>query len=149
MATKKEIEILTLLDGNFQASLDHPTWVSFYKNAVKDFEFVEGTQWTADEIKEIEKRGQAAIVENEIKPILDRIIGQYKRQKTRIGVRGRNLGEDENKSNILTDLMLHAQQNTDYEFEEGEDDEVGIFEKILAAYDNQILFEGKGPDSIN
>ena len=36
-----------------------------------------------------------------------------------------------------------------YEFEEGEDDEVGIFEKILAAYDNQILFEGKGPNSIN
>lgn len=120
MATKKEIEILTLLDGNFQASLDHPTWVNFWKNATKDFQFVEGDQWIAEEIKEIESRGQAPIVENEIKPILDRIIGQYKRQKTRIGVRGRNLGEDEDRSNIITDLMLHAQQNTDYEFEEGD-----------------------------
>lgn len=120
MATKKELEILTLLDGNFQASLDHPTWVNFFKNAVRDFQFIEGNQWTAEEIKELESRGQAPIVENEMKPILDRIIGQYKRQKTRIGVRGRNLGEDEDKSEILTDLMLHAQQNSDYEFEEGD-----------------------------
>ena len=36
-----------------------------------------------------------------------------------------------------------------YEFEEGEDDEIGIFEKILAAYDNQVLLEEKESSTIN
>ena len=36
-----------------------------------------------------------------------------------------------------------------YEFEEGEDDEIGIFEKILAAFDNQVLLEEKEASTIN
>ncbi|HDY66533.1 MAG TPA: hypothetical protein ENH85_01950 [Candidatus Scalindua sp.] len=120
MPTKSEHDILVKVDNNFQASLDHPTWKNFTDNAIKDFQFREGDQWTADEIKEVEARGQAAIVENEIAPILERIIGQYKRQKTRIIFRGRNLGSDEDTANTLSDLALHAQQQSDYEFEEGD-----------------------------
>lgn len=120
MPTKNELKILTILDNNFQSALDHPTWTSFARNAKKDFEFREGLQWTSEEKSELEKRGQAAIVENEIAPILERIIGQYKRQKTRIIFRGRNLGSDEKTNNIMSDLALHAQQQSDYEFEEGD-----------------------------
>lgn len=36
-----------------------------------------------------------------------------------------------------------------YEFEEGEDDEIAIFGKILAAYDNQTLLEEKDASTIN
>ncbi len=36
-----------------------------------------------------------------------------------------------------------------YEFEEGEDDEIGIFERLLAAYDNQSLLEEKAASTIN
>lgn len=120
MTTKNELKILTILDNNFQSALDHPTWTSFARNAKKDFEYRENKQWTSDEIAEIEKRGQAPITENEISPILERIIGQYKRQKTRIIFRGRNLGSDEETNNIMSDLALHAQQQSDYEFEEGD-----------------------------
>lgn len=120
MPTKAENDILVRMDNNFQSALEHPTWVNFAKNAKKDFEYREGLQWTSAEKQEIESRGQSAIVENEIAPILERIIGQYKRQKTRIIFRGRNLGTDEKTANVLADLALHAQQQSDYEFEEGD-----------------------------
>ena len=44
--------------------------------------------------------------------------------------------------------ILGADPDT-YEFEEGEDDEIGIFEKILMAYDNQVLLEEKDASTIN
>ncbi len=36
-----------------------------------------------------------------------------------------------------------------YELEDGEDDEIAIFEKILTAYDNQSLIEEKDASTIN
>ena len=44
--------------------------------------------------------------------------------------------------------ILGAEPDT-YEFEKGEDDEIGIFEKILFAYDNQVLLEEKEASTIN
>ncbi len=44
--------------------------------------------------------------------------------------------------------ILGADPDT-YEFEEGEDDEIGIFERILEAYDNQMLLEEKNASTIN
>ncbi|MDH5612444.1 MAG: hypothetical protein OEY66_08320 [Gammaproteobacteria bacterium] len=44
--------------------------------------------------------------------------------------------------------ILGAEPDT-YEFEEGEDDEIGIFERLLTAYDNQNLFEEKEASTIN
>jgi len=44
--------------------------------------------------------------------------------------------------------ILGAEPDT-YEFEEGEDDEIGIFEHLLAAYDNQTLLEEKEASTIN
>lgn len=36
-----------------------------------------------------------------------------------------------------------------HEFEEGEADEIGIFERILDAYDNQMLLDEKNASTIN
>lgn len=36
-----------------------------------------------------------------------------------------------------------------YEFEEGEDDEIDLFEKILDAFDNQTLLDEKNASTIN
>lgn len=44
--------------------------------------------------------------------------------------------------------ILGAEPDT-YEFEQGEDDEIAIFEKVLASYDNQVLFEEKEASTIN
>ena len=44
--------------------------------------------------------------------------------------------------------ILGAEPDT-YEFENDEDDEIGIFVKILAAYDNQVLLEEKESSTIN
>ena len=44
--------------------------------------------------------------------------------------------------------ILGADPET-YEFEEGEMDEVDIFEQILNAYDNQVLMEEKNNSTIN
>lgn len=117
MATKEQ-EILTELDKKFTSAIEHETWVSFAKNAKTDFEFREGKQWTEKEKTQLKNRGQPATVENEIKPIIDRLIGQQAKQKTRIIFKGRNLGSDETHANILADLALHIQQQSGYEFED-------------------------------
>lgn len=44
--------------------------------------------------------------------------------------------------------IMGAEPDT-YEFEAGEDDEIGIFERLLAAYDNQTLLEEKAASTIN
>jgi hypothetical protein len=44
--------------------------------------------------------------------------------------------------------ILGADPET-YEFDENEDDEIDIFERILDAYDNQILMDEKGSSTIN
>lgn len=36
-----------------------------------------------------------------------------------------------------------------YEFEDDEDDEIGIFERLLEAYDNQVLLDEKASSTIN
>lgn len=117
---KQEHDTLVLMHDNFVSAIDHPTWVNFAGNARRDFEFREGKQWTSNQITEIESRGQAPIVENEIAPIIERLIGQYKSQKTKATFRGRNLGDDEKTAEVLQDLNLHAKQQSDYEFEEGD-----------------------------
>ncbi len=120
MATKKDQATLQDLIDKFNASLEHPAWQRFSVNAPKDFRYKQGEQWTPDEIKELNKREQAPTVENEIHPIIERLRGKHKTQKIRTIYRGRNLGPDEKKSNILTDLALHTHQVSDYEFEEGD-----------------------------
>ena len=115
---EKDQEQYDLVLGYFESSLMHPAWVNFRKDAQEDFEFYEGTQWTSAEIQELTDRGQPPTVENEIKPIIDKIDGQYTQQRTRISFVGRNMEQDEETGQVLSDLALYVQQQTDFEYEE-------------------------------
>lgn len=122
----KEFDTLTLLDKYFISAVTHPTSIDWIKNAQKDFEFQEGKQWTEAEKKELANRGQPDTVENLIAAKVNRLKGQYKKQKTRIIYRGRNVQTDEPAANILSDLALHIQQQSQYEFEESDCFDDGI-----------------------
>lgn len=127
----------------FEDCLTHPAWTDFLKNAQSDFEYYEGVQFTSAEKAEIEDRGQPVIVENEIKPIIDRIEGQYTQTKTRIGFRGRNFPQDEDLGNVLSDLVLYVQQQNDFEYEEKDQFKDGIksgFGVLEVAIDESGLY---------
>mgnify|MGYP003393762281 CR=1 FL=1 len=114
----QDVNPVVKLDQLFLAAIDHPTTKDWIKNATKDFDFREGRQWTPDELKELKKRGQPDIVENEIFYKVNAIKGRYKKQKTKIVFRGRNVAQDEPIANDLSDLTLHILQRSGYEFEE-------------------------------
>ena len=113
------------LDGYFRSALDHPTWSAWRKHARDCFAYKEGDQWTAAEVKELEKRGQPATVNNQVKVTLDRLVGQFVKQRTRIGYKGRN-PDDEATANVLTDLFRFIRQNSGLEFEERDAAEDGF-----------------------
>lgn len=119
-------QTLTKLNDLFIAAVDHPTTKDFITNATKDFEFREGKQWTSTEKAELTKRGQPDIVENEIHYKVNATVGRYKKQKTKIIFRGRNVETDEPTANILSDLTLHVLQRSNFEFEEAETFHDGI-----------------------
>ena len=122
----QETELHEKMLGYFESSLKHPMWVNYLKNAQNDFEFYEGEQWTATEKKELSDRGQPDTVQNEIKPFIDKVKGQYTQQRTRIGFVGRNPQADEELGNIFSDLALYVQQKADYEYEEKDTFQDGI-----------------------
>lgn len=133
MASKEDSttgDTLTLLDQYFIAAVTHPTATDWIKNATKDFEFQEGKQWTDTEKKELSSRGQPDTVENLIAAKVNRLKGQYKNQKTRIIYRGRNVQTDEPAAQVLTDLALHIQQQSQYEFEESDCFDDGIISGV-------------------
>lgn len=114
----QDVNPVVKLDQLFLAVIEHPTTKDWIKNATKDFDFREGRQWTSEELKELKKRGQPDIVENEIFYKVNAIKGRYKKQKTKIVFRGRNVAQDEPVANDLSDLTLHILQRSGYEFEE-------------------------------
>lgn len=113
-------EILTKVKNYFETAITHPTTTDRLKNAKKDYEFHQGDQWSSAEKVTLRERGQPEVVENEIQPRVNRIVGQYKQIKTRIKFRGRNMDFDEATAQTLSDLTLYVQQSTGYEYEEGE-----------------------------
>lgn len=113
----EEKELLTKLDGYFTASLDHPTWSSWRTNALKCFQYKEGEQWTPAERKILQERGQPETVNNQVKVTLDRMVGQFVRQRTRIGYRGRN-PIDKPVADTISDTLLFIKQQNNMEFEE-------------------------------
>lgn len=114
----KNQELITKLHEMFTTSLDHPTWSAWRTHAQKCFEYKEGDQWTSFELAELAKRGQPPTVNNQVKVTLDRLTGQFVKQRTRIGFRGRNYPQDEQLAQALSDSFRYIAQNTNLEFEE-------------------------------
>lgn len=117
MTLSEEREKLIKLDNWFQSALDHPTWISFRKNAQKCFEYKESKQWTDEELAELKDRHQPPTVNNQVKVTIDRMTGQFVKQKTRLGYRGRN-NADIAGAEALSDTYLFIKQNNSLEFEE-------------------------------
>ena len=115
---KSDHDLLTMLDRFWFEAVSHPIAKNFITEAGTDFGYYEGWgQWTDTEKAVLKARGQAPIVENEVKPIIDRIFGQYKQQKLNVKMVGRNAPDDPLGWKITALLRWIDQQNL-HEFEE-------------------------------
>ena len=117
--TPSQQTTLLELDAYFRQAVDHPVTRRWWDDADLATRFFEGDQWASDELAELDKRGQAAIVENEIKPTIERLLGQFRRQHTTVKFIGRNQPDDP-LAHLLTDLQRHLDQQNEWEFVEGE-----------------------------
>lgn len=104
----------------FRQVVDHPItrrWT--FEIADPSYKFYQGDQWDRKEKSDLKKRNQPEVVENEIKPTVDRLYGQFRRQRTAIKFIGRNEG-DKDLAAKLSDLIRHVDQQNENEFVEGE-----------------------------
>ena len=104
----------------FRSAVDHPItrkWT--FEVADPSYKYYQGDQWTRSEKSDLKKRNQPEVVENEVKPIIDRLYGQFRRQRTAIKFIGRN-PQDGPISAGLTDLLRFVDQQNENEFVEGE-----------------------------
>ena len=83
-----------------------------------NFEYYDGTQWTEEETKIIEERGQQASVLNAIRPTVDMIIALEAQRRTDIQVIGREESDDQ-MADLMTKLMKQVYDQNDYNFRQG------------------------------
>ncbi len=123
---KKTDEVLVKLDNMFQFTIDHPTRIEWIKNAILCCSYKEGDQWSAAEKAELKKRHQPPTVNNQVKVTIDRMVGQFVKNETRVGYRGRSGPEDVAAAETLTDIYLYIKQNNGLGFEERDQAEDGF-----------------------
>ena len=131
------------MQDNFESSLNHPTWIDWRKNAAKCNDYKENRQWTSAELKALEDRGQPPTVNNQISVTINRMVGQFVKQRSRIAFKGRN-PQDKPAADVLSDLFLFIRQNNDLEFEEkdmAEDGFTGGFGCLKACVTFDDAFE--------
>ena len=120
LSDQEERKLLTKLDNFFRSSIDHPTWANWREDATKCFKYREGDQWGKKELAILETRHQPPTVNNQISVTIERMVGQFVKQKVRIAYRGRNEPEDRPVAEALSDTLLFIRQNNGLEFEERE-----------------------------
>lgn len=103
----------------FHSALEHPAWQEWRSTiAPKCYRYREGDQWTASERKTLKKRRQPETVNNQVSVTINRLVGQFVRQKYRIRYQGRNAEQDQLGAEVLSDIMLFIRQINGLEFEE-------------------------------
>lgn len=110
--------VLTRLHNYFLQAVDHPVWQDWRANAAKDYHFREGDHWTKAELAELAERGQPPTVQNEVKPIIDRVHGQFLMTRQTTTFIGQNSPADDPVANLQADLLRYTDQKTGYEFHE-------------------------------
>lgn len=115
----KDRDTLIMLDRMFRLAVDHPIATHWRDCADVCYKFEHGDQWTNEETKILKDRNQPPIVENEIRPTIERLQGQFRKQRTTIKFLGRNQS-DEAVANGLTDVLRHIDYVNQAEFVEGE-----------------------------
>lgn len=104
----------------FQEAVRHPVWRTWRENASKCYRYREGDQWTAAELAELAERGQPPSIQNEIRPYVERIQGQFLATRQTTTFLGRNSPQDDDTANVLADLDRFTDQDNGYEFIEPE-----------------------------
>ena len=107
------------LDRWFRMAVDHPIRTNWLAHADTCYAFEQGDQWSAAEKSELHLRNQPPIVENEIRPSKERLIGQFRRQHTTVKYLGRNK-PDEQMANDYSDLHRQIDYVNGYPFVEAE-----------------------------
>lgn len=138
-SSTKQKDLLEDFDQKFRAAVDHPTWVDWRANAIQCFKYRENDQWTTEEKAELSKRGQPPTVNNQVSVTIERMVGQFVKQKTRIAYRGRN-PQDQPLAESLSDILLFIRQNNQLEFEEREMAEDG-FTGGFGVLETRIIFD--------
>ena len=118
LSVEEQSKLVTKLDNMFTYAADHPNWIRGRNNMIKCFQYREGEQWTAEELKELEDRHQPDTVNNQIAVVVNKLVGDLVSQRFRVGYVGRNAPVDEEVAKLLSDIFLYVRQSNDLEFEE-------------------------------
>lgn len=116
---ESEPEVVARLQGMIEKSVEHDVWRNFRVEGSLDYSYWESDQWTAQEKAELRDREQPDTVRNEIKPIVERMIGQLGNLYQTIGFVGRNV-PDETEGHLISDLIRWSDQQNETEFEESD-----------------------------
>lgn len=104
----------------FQSAITHQVWKDWREHAAKDYRFREGDHWEPQELKVLADRGQPPTIRNEIKPIIDRVHGQFLQTRQSLTFLARNSPADDAVSQLKCDLHRHVDQSNEYEFHEAD-----------------------------
>lgn len=103
-------------------------WVEAFEDATQDSrleaekcrDYYDGKQWTDEEVAELQKRKQAAIVINRIKPKVDFLIGMERENRTDPKAFPRNYGQDEKAAEAVTDAIRYVCDANDFDVRSSE-----------------------------
>ncbi len=127
LSAKEERELVTKLEDMFQSAVEHPSWQEWRSTiAPKCFRYREGDQWTAAERATLKKRHQPEITNNQVAVTINRLVGQFVKQKVRTRWQGRNDKTDKLGADALSDIFLFIRQVNSLEFEERDQVEEGF-----------------------
>ena len=103
------------------------------ENSERDRDYYDGYQWTEDEKKVLQKRNQAPIVVNRVKPKVEGLKGLLDLRKTDIKAFPRNYKNDDKAAEAVTDALRYVFDNNDFEEVKRETFESKIVEGYAAA----------------
>lgn len=116
--TEADSAVVTRLHQYFLTAIDHPVWQAWRDHAAIDYRFREGDHWTAAEKAALAERGQPPTVRNEVKPIIDRVHGQFLMTRQTTTFVGRNAPQDDPQAALQSDLLRFTDHRSGYEFAE-------------------------------
>lgn len=105
MDKEKELEILQEVKGTFEAAANSPIYTEWYDFAYEAEAFVEGRQWTADEVAKIrESYGVEPVTINKMASRIRNAVGQEIQTRTKTVFRSRSGSQKEMQTaQVLTD----------------------------------------------
>lgn len=109
------VKLLCKIRELYERAYMHPAYQEWKKTCQLGWDFYDGIQWTEEEKKEIESRGQAAIVINKCASPIDNLCGTEIQTRFKTTYRSRDLEnpEEAQLAEILTKLGVNIQEQTE------------------------------------